>query len=187
MSFHTRHLPHWHPADTPLFVTFNLHGAIPRNHFPPRDVASAAKAFVYMHRFLDAAQHGPAWMKRSEIATIVADAIRHGEEALRHYELQSWVVMSNHVHLLITPQMSVPKLMAGLKGFTAKEANKILNRTGEPFWQREYYDHWVRDKAQFDKIARYIEDNPVRAGVACAPEEYRFSSAYAGRIAGMAG
>jgi REP element-mobilizing transposase RayT len=94
--------------------------------------------------------------------------------------------MSNHVHMLITPRIPVPKLMQALKGFTAREANRILGRKGEAFWQHESYDHWVRDARQFERIARYIEDNPVRAGLCASPADYRFSSAYAGEDAGMA-
>jgi REP element-mobilizing transposase RayT len=63
----------------------------------------------------------------------------------------------------------------------------VLARTGEPFWQREAYDHWVRNETEFERIRRYIEENPVRAGLAATSEEYPWSSAYAGTDAGMAG
>jgi type I restriction enzyme R subunit/putative DNA methylase len=139
-----------------------------------------------MDRFLDQASCGPTWLKRSEVASIDVDAIRFGEEKLRNYDLHAWAVMSNHVHMLITPRIPVPKLMQALKGLTAREANRILSRTGEAFWQHESYDHWVRDSRQFERIARYIEDNPVQAGLCPSPADYRFSSAYAGEDAGMA-
>jgi putative DNA methylase len=71
--------------------------------------------------------------------------------------------------------------MQSLKGFTAREANKILRRTGEPFWQRESYDHWVRDEQEFGRIRAYIENNPVRAGLVARAEDYPWSSA-AGRL-----
>jgi len=51
------------------------------------------------------------------------------------------VVMPNHVHLLILPQVPVAQLMRWLKGSTAREANRILGRTGQPFWQDESWDH----------------------------------------------
>jgi hypothetical protein len=60
-------------------------------------------------------------------------------------------------------------------------------RYGEPFWQSESYDRWVRNDVEFRRIERYIEENPVRAGLVSAPEEYRWSSAYAGANAGVAG
>jgi hypothetical protein len=52
-----------------------------------------------------------------------------------------------------------------LKGYTAREANRLLERTGQPFWQAESYDHWVRDEKQAEHIKAYIENNPVKAGL----------------------
>ena len=88
--------------------------------------------------------------------------------------------MPNHVHLLVLPEVSPRQFMQTLKGFTAREANKVLGRTGEPFWQREYYDHWVRDAKEHAKIISYIENNPVQAGLVQSPEDYRWSSAWQG-------
>jgi REP-associated tyrosine transposase len=68
-------------------------------------------------------------------------------------------------------------LMRSLKGATAREANLVLHRTGSTFWQKESYDHWVRDAAEFDRIRRYIENNPVKAGIVKMPEEFPWSSA----------
>src|ERR1700680_4232718 len=85
--------------------------------------------------------------------------------------------MSNHVHLLIDPRIDPSQLMRSLKGATAREANKVLGRTGEPFWQKESYDRWVRDEAEFERIRAYIENNPVKAGVVKSPEEFPWSSA----------
>src|SRR5262249_29057016 len=105
---------------------------------------------------------------------------------IKHYALHAYVVMPNHVHMWITPRIAVPRLMNSLKGVTARDANLLLDRTGLPFWQRESYDHWVRD-GEFERIARYIEWNPVRAGLAAEPHLYPWSSAAriaAGKSAG---
>ena len=67
--------------------------------------------------------------------------------------------------------------MQSLKGFTARDANLLLDRTGLPFWQREYYDHWLRE-GEFDRILRYIETNPVKAGLAIQAHLYPWSSAW---------
>ena len=99
--------------------------------------------------------------------------------SLGHYTLHAFVVMPNHVHLLLTPQVDVPKLLRSLKGITAKRANQALGLTGA-FWQEESYDHVVRDGKQFDRIRGYIEENPVRAGLAAVAGEYRWSSAWVG-------
>lgn len=64
-----------------------------------------------------------------------------------------------------------------LKGNTAREANRVLGRTGEPFWQKESYDHWVRDPAELERIRRYVEHNPVKAGLVREEGEFPWSSA----------
>ena len=119
-----------------------------------------------MDRFLDEARSGPTWMKRDDVAQIVADAIHYAAATLDYYELHAYVVMANHVHLLILPQVAPSKLLQSVKGFSAREANKLLGRSGEPFWQSESYDHWIRDDAEFERVRRYIENNPVRSGLA---------------------
>ena len=69
------------------------------------------------------------------------------------------------------------RLLKSLKGATAREANRLLGRTGEPFWQKESYDHYVRNRIEFEKIRTYIETNPVKAGLVRNPEDYPWSSA----------
>ncbi len=85
--------------------------------------------------------------------------------------------MANHVHVLLLPLVSPSRLLQSLKGASAREANKILGRSGETFWQPESYDHWARDEREMKRIAMYIENNPVRAGLAKTPEDYAWSSA----------
>ncbi len=104
---------------------------------------------------------------------MVTSAIRYRDQ--RHYRLHSFVVMPNHVHLLITPLVEVSKVTQSLKRFTGLAGNRILGLTG-PFWQRESYDHLVRDDVEFRKIVNYIENNPVKAGLALSPAEFPWSS-----------
>ncbi len=82
------------------------------------------------------------------------------------YALHAYAVMPNHVHMLATPSVPLPKLTKSLKGITAKRAKTVLTLTGKPFWQEESYDHLVRDQQEFERIRHYIEENPVRAGFA---------------------
>lgn len=116
------------------------------------------------------------YLRQPEIAQVVVDAIHKGVD-LGHYRLGAWVVMANHVHLLIEPAIAPERLMKSLKGVTAREANRLLGRTGEPFWQKESYDHWVRNTNEFLKIKTYIENNPVKAGLVREPKDYAWSSA----------
>ena len=89
-----------------------------------------------------------------------------------------FVVMPNHVHILVTPRTAVCKFMQSLKRFTAREANRILSRTGQPFWQDESYDRLIRDDLEFDRVANYIERNPVEAGLVAEPQQFPWSSAW---------
>jgi REP element-mobilizing transposase RayT len=94
-----------------------------------------------------------------------------------HCVAYQYVIMANHVHLLIQPKIAPDHLLKSLKGASAREANRMLGRTGEPFWQKESYDHWVRNQEEFEKIRRYIENNPAKAGLVRSPEDYPWSSA----------
>ena len=77
----------------------------------------------------------------------------------------------------MTPLVSVSTVMHSLKRFTGREGNRILGVTGQAFWQDESYDRLVRNATEFDRIALYIETNPVKAGIAASPEEFLWSSA----------
>jgi putative transposase len=177
MSFSRRRLPHIHPSGKWLFVTWHLDGSLPQALFPPPGKSSDGKVFVWMDRYLDTTRKGPQYLLRPEIAgVVVARSIQRGV-SLGQYELRAWVVMANHVHVLLLPLVSPSRLLQSLKGCTAREANLILGNTGKRFWQAESYDHWVRDDSELERIAGYIESNPVKAGVVDSADKYRWSSA----------
>jgi REP element-mobilizing transposase RayT len=138
----------------------------------------AGKAFVAMDRELATSAVGPSWLKDERVARAVVDTLRFGEEHLHLYRLHAWVLMSNHAHILIEPNVELSRIMRSIKSFSARRANEILGRTGEPFWQDEYYDHWVRDPTEFGKIADYIEFNPVAAKLVEQFEDWPWSSAH---------
>ena len=175
-----RRLPHLYPEDRWLFLTWSLHGAVRPYHFPPPHKASAGRAFVWLDHQLDVARAGPMFLRQDAIANLVVESLHRGAE-LGHYELASFVVMANHVHVLALPKVPPSRFMKSLKGSTAREANRLLGRTGEPFWQRESYDHWVRDEREWGRIEFYIQNNPVKAGLVSRAEEYRWSSAWIGK------
>ena len=173
-----RLLPHLHIIGQPLFVTFRLYGSLPPGRDFPKESMTSGKAFVCMDRLLDKHRLGPHYLRAPAIAQCVVDAIR--ATSLNNFLLHAWVIMPNHVHLLITPSTEVPKLLRELKGSSARSANQILGRTGTPFWQRESYDRLVRNPTEFDRITNYIIQNPVQARLAVSPEAYRWSSAFQG-------
>jgi REP element-mobilizing transposase RayT len=175
MADYRRRLPHIHPDGAHLFVTWRLCGSLPAS---PPDViyATPGHAFAAEDRAL-AQGHGWLWLNDTRVARRVVEAIRNGECGKGFYELQAWVVMPYHVHMLILPHVALPQITHWIKGRTAREGNLLLGRTGEPFWQDESYDHWVRNEREFHRIVKYIEWNPVSAGLVTKPEDWPWSSA----------
>ena len=173
-----RRLPHEFPAGKALFLTWHLHGSLPRNRYPPPGKRNSGRAFVWVDHYLDSTRNGPLYLRQAEIASLVVDSLRHGATELRFYDLDAFVVMPNHVHLLATPRVAPPLFLKSIKNYTAREANLLLGRTGKPFWQAESYDHWVRHDEEHRRIQAYIEENLVRAGLVGQPRAYHWSSAY---------
>src|SRR5207248_3445738 len=103
---------------------------------------NAGQAFVWMDRRLGSARVGPLYLKQQPIAQLVLDSIRYGAQHLQYYDLQAFVVTANPVHLLVWPRVSPSRFLQTLKGYTAREANRLLGRTGQPFWQAESYDQF---------------------------------------------
>jgi REP element-mobilizing transposase RayT len=136
-----RRLPHLYPLDKLLFVTWHLYGSLPYNRYPPPGKQSAGQAFVWMDRYLDTARTGPLYLGQEAIARIVQASIHYGAQELKYYDLNAYVIMANHVHLLVLPRTVPSRFLQTLKGYTARQANLVLNRTGHPFWQSESYDH----------------------------------------------
>jgi REP element-mobilizing transposase RayT len=154
------YVPHVERPDSIYFVTFRLADSLPARYA----VTNAPnEALCRIQSTLDKGL-GNRWLGRQDVATVVQEALYfwHGER----YVLGPWAVMPNHVHLLIRPYESeeLASIMHGLKSYTANKGNEVLGRTGA-FWQREYYDRLVRSYKELDRIARYIVDNPERAGL----------------------
>jgi putative transposase len=180
VAFYRRNLPHWHPSDKALFITWRLHGSLPRSNDPWKGKpvsTSLDEEYRKADAILDRAEFGPLWLKNPQIAAFVVDALNRGSAEFGRYDLHAYVVMANHVHLLLSPKIEVRRITKSLKGVTARQANQILHRTGKPFWQDESFDHWFRNEVEFVQIRQYIEQNPVTAGLVERPEDWRWSSA----------
>jgi mutator protein MutT len=177
--FWKRYLPHFTPEGQPVFVTWRLAGSILVQ--PPKllkNDPNPGKTFADFDRRLDRSQFGPQWLGDTRVANRFVTALRCGETTRRAYDLGTWVVMPNHVHLVIQPRQPLPEIIRWLKIATASRANRIIGiRPGTPFWQREYYDHWVRSEKEFFSVVHYVERNPVSAGLVAQPEQWPSSSA----------
>ena len=184
--YYERTLPHWQPPGRDLFLTWRLSGSL-----PAKIMASlrASKTKELGKRFrehdveLDRASSGPLWLNEPHIAAIVVAGLRNvAKKGL--CRVHSWVVMPNHVHLLMEPRAPMAAITKAIKGVTAHKANLVLGRTGKSFWQDESFDHWIRNETEFGKVKLYIERNPVMAGLVERPEDWAWSSV---KEAGLAG
>jgi REP element-mobilizing transposase RayT len=168
------------PAGTPLFLTFQLHGSLPSLSRAEAEVIQklpGRERQVRIEKLLDAAKHGPTSLADERVAEMVRDAIERGDSEFHRYTLHAYVVMPNHVHMLVTPIHEVSTFMRSLKGFTAHQANLILERTGQ-FWESRSFDRYSRNQENFVKMQNYIAKNPVWAKLVTKPEDYRWSSAH---------
>ena len=185
MYYHRRNLPHYYPPDAILFVTWRLYGSLPREAAMALEEpgANPGRAFVACDRLLDANGAGPQWLGQPKIAQVVQEALRLGDTEYGLYELLAWVIMPNHVHVVMKPSRPLPVVTRWIKGSTARSANLLLGRTGRPFWQYESYDHCVRNGESLRRIIGYVERNPVAAGLVESCEAWPWSSASAGQKA----
>ena len=175
-----RRLPHWYLDGATYFVTFRLADSVPqsvlrawreerdtwlRNNPPPRNVEQEREYRRSLEgnrqKWLDAG-HGSCVLKTPEVAQIMADTLMHFDG--QRYSIGDFVVMPNHVHLLVHPhsEHQLSKIVHSWKSYSAHCINKLLGRAGK-LWQEESYDHIVRSEAQLAHFRRYIAENPVKA------------------------
>lgn len=198
-GFHFRgKLPHLKREGAVYFVTFRLADSLPceiveklkREREGIIQQALAAKRPLTWHEelqlfawysdrieaFLDAAA-GECWLRQPELSELVARAVNFF--AGERYDLHAWVVMPNHVHAVVWPYPghTLSRILHSWKSYTASEANKLLQRGGKHFWQKESYDHWIRDDAERARLCIYVTNNPVKARLCARPEDWLWSSA----------
>lgn len=178
-------LPHWTQDGATYFATFRLADSLPRTvvrawkeeqaaligasrdarrSLTPADQLRLQQFFSEkVERYLNAG-HGDCWMKRDDLAHLVADSLGYFDG--QRYFLWAWCVMPNHVHVVVQPlaEYALPNLVHSWKSYTAKEINRRLDRTGA-VWQQEYYDHLIRNEGEFKYYVEYTVQNPKAAGL----------------------
>jgi REP element-mobilizing transposase RayT len=182
MKFCRLRLSYVFDAESPVFLTWRLQDSLPPYRGFPSEARNSGQAFAAMDRLLDEAREGPSHFRQPAVADMIVEAIEFNADILGHYRLHAFVVMPNHVHLLATPTVALPKLTNAVKGLTAARADAMLGLTGRPFWQDESYHRVVRYEGEFEAIWNYIEEDPVRAGMVRDATQYRWSSAAAHAI-----
>jgi REP element-mobilizing transposase RayT len=179
-AIHRRRLPHWEQSGATYFVTFRLADALParilRQWQQQREQwlrknpepLSREKRDEFNDLFREKMEgeldrnYGSCVLQQPALANIVEQALRFFDGD--RYQLGSFVIMPNHVHVLVRPMMnhSLSDILHSWKSFTANQANALLKRTGT-FWQDESFDHIVRDEQQLQRFERYIVENPQKA------------------------
>jgi 1-hydroxy-2-methyl-2-(E)-butenyl 4-diphosphate synthase len=198
-------LPHWKQDGATYAVTFRLADSLPaefitnyQNHRDQLhqeldslthsgDSRSSLEKITDLRKQLTDLQadwidpeldrgHGACIFKDASLAALVADAMAHFDG--KRYELLAWCVMPNHVHAVLRPAEGelLEKILHSWKSFTAHEINRRLGTSGA-VWQKESYDHLVRDGEDLRNQVGYVMRNPVKAGmgdwrwVGCVYEE----------------
>ncbi|MGH9713916.1 MAG: transposase [Candidatus Acidiferrales bacterium] len=178
-------LPHWEAAQATYAVVFRLADSLPKAvlkeiEFERQDILQAAHVMGRelsarerkrledlftdkIESFLDAGA-GSCFLANPAVAKMTSQALRHFDGD--RYHLFVWCVMPNHVHVVFRPlgKNSLSQIVHSWKSFSAKEANRILKRSGK-FWQHEYYDHLIQDEMEFSRTANYVLKNPQMAGL----------------------
>lgn len=195
-TYYRRNLPHYLPPYATFFVTTRLVGSLPKEALEKlnkeRDrllkqtrlsndraeqerYSIHKKYFAKFDELLDRGSTGPHWLADSRIASLVSEALQYRDNKV--YMLYCAIIMPNHIHMVFKIERDdIPlfKILQSLKRHTAREANKILKRSGR-FWQHESYDHVVRDGAELERIIVYIFLNPQKAQLVKRAAEWKWT------------
>ena len=178
-----RNLPHWRQEGGTYFVTFRLADSLPRakleslraqrrewlrKHPPPVSPADLRRFQVLFSARIEqylAAGYGACWLRRPEVADLLEGALRHFDSV--RYQLGAYVIMPNHVHLLITPTKGhdLSDILHSWKSYSANRINRAVGRRGT-LWQEESFDHLLRSEEELEHYRRYVAENPEKAGLA---------------------
>jgi putative transposase len=179
LGWHERgYLPHCDFPGLTQLVTFRLVDSMPVTRKGEwehlLEIEDSREKRAKLEAYLDRGV-GECHLRNPRVASLVESAFLHFHG--HRYELLAWCVMPNHAHVLVridhTPLWQV---VQSWKVKTGREANRILDRNG-PFWEREYWDTYMRNADQTARAVRYIESNPVKARLCKSPEDWPFGSA----------
>ena len=107
-----RRLPHWIPDHSILLLTWRLAGSLPSSG---PEVLSTHRTgrlgFAQQDERLAHSSSGPFWLRDPRVARMLEQALRHGETVRKLYVLYAWVIMPNHVHVVLEPRLALPRIM----------------------------------------------------------------------------
>ena len=172
------YLPHCDKPGTLQMLTFRLADAMPASRRHEWEVLFQIKdqreQRTRLEAYLDQGC-GECLLKNPRAAEALEVVIHRFDS--RRYRLAAWVVMPNHFHALVELwTLPLGQLLKAWKGVSAHAINRVLDRSGQ-LWQEDYWDRYIRDGEHFGKARRYIESNPVKAGLTSEAAAWPWSSA----------
>lgn len=177
------YLPHFDIEGRTQFLTWRLEDAVPKDVIArwrdelkhERETRRKQELAQRIEIYCDAS-HGSCVLRKREAAEAMISVLK--EHTGNLYTIRNWVVMPNHVHALVTPALSVSleSIIHQIKGQSARAINLAIGRTGR-LWEVEYFDRYIRDQPHFERVAHYIEWNPVKAKLCASPEDWPWTSA----------
>jgi REP element-mobilizing transposase RayT len=175
-----RALPHWYRAGGLYFVTFRLAGSLPREaeeHISLRKQLWRQQAPLdpnEPHRWIFAYTESVLHNERSALlsdpahAQVISDSLHYGDG--HWHNLLAWCVMPNHVHVVfrLLVHRTLSETLRAWKSYTASRINQVRSIRGA-IWQKDYFDHLIRDETELRRCIRYTLDNPQKAGLQKGP------------------
>lgn len=177
-GWHNRgYIPHFDANTLLQHVVFRTHGSLPKSVFEQIQTTQSDTKRALIDSALDQSLSGYVFEK-PEFADIMQDSLRYFEG--KRYDLQAWCVMPNHIHavVIVYPDALLGKVVQSWKQATALRINSILAKNG-PVFAPDYFDRYVRDLPQAERLIHYVEANPVKAGLCAQAQDWRWSSAHA--------
>ena len=171
-EFYRRNLPHFQMPGQTFFVTWLLAGVHLNSEFSELKMEFDNK--------LDRLKSGKHFMKKPEVAQVVADSIHYWDN--KRIDLYCYCIMSNHVHAVFTvfeknelgSPLYLQDIMKSIKNYSARECNMVLGLKGQ-FWHHESYDRLIRDREELYRIISYVLDNPIKAGLCKERKDWKWS------------
>jgi len=175
-EFYRNHLPHLTPPGGCFFSTFCTRESIPIH----KAIGNKNKGITDSFK-----KNNQAQLKNNSLADLSSPVIGSILKGIFtkydniFYELLYYCIMPNHVHLVIdtgfkTDPEPLHKIMKQIKGSSSRAINLILNQTG-PFWQKDSYDHLIRNDKELGYIGDYIIENPVKAGIVSKWQDWPYT------------
>lgn len=178
-GWHSRgYHPHFDKSEIIQTITFRLVDSLPQEVLKRLEQDLKYKNSNANREYIEECLnkgYGECLLKRKECAEIVENLLLSGNNL--NYETISWIIMPNHVHAIIKMKQgnSLSNIVKIWKGRSAFEINKMLGHRGS-FWQRDYFDRYIRNERHLLAAIDYVHMNPVKAGLVNKSEDWEFSS-----------